>query len=243
MSENQNEINLNFSDFKMPGLYLIFKDGIKLDLTTENIENIVKEFWNNPAKISDTVKKAVDFQRCAFCPLQDKGGMCDAIRPVIPFLAIVDKYVSFDEVTAVFVDYYGIIQVSYTTMQEALKYVSVLSLMYFCQKGKTYWKYFYGINPLLNAKEIAGRMYLSLYFINNGDKEKIKSIIAKFSEEITTLSKNQVMRMNLVCKNDAFMNSFVNTQAAAMFLTMDMDKKLEEAIRNFSNSYKNPVIN
>ena len=243
MSENQNEINLNFKNFKTPGLYLIFKDGSKLVLTIENIEKTVKEFWDNPAKITDSVKKAADFQRCTFCPLKGKESMCDAIRPTIPFLSVVDKYVSFDEVAAVFVGDDCMLRVSNTTMQEALKYVSILGLMHFCQKGKTYWKYFYGINPLMNATEIAGRLYLNLYFINNGDRGKIKDMVTRFYQEITASCKNQVARMNLVCKNDAFMNSFVNTQVAAMFLTMDMDKKLEESINKFGESYKKVIIN
>jgi len=169
--------------------------------------------------------------------------MCDAIRPTIPFLSIVDKYVSFDEVTAVFVGEDGILRVSYTTMQEALKYVSILSLMNFCKKGKTYWRYFYGINPLMNPKEIAGRLYLNLYFANNGDKERIKEIITRFNEEIMVTSKNQVMRMNLVCKNDAFMNSFVNTQLLTMLLSMDMDKRLEASINEFGETYKKVAVN
>jgi hypothetical protein len=243
MSENQKEINIKFDDFKTPGLYLIFKDGSKLVLTAENIEKVVKEFWDNPAKISSSVKKAIDFQRCSFCPMKSKEDMCDAIRPTIPFLSIVDKYVSFDEVTAVFTGDDGILRVSFTTMQEALKYVSILSLMNFCKKGRTYWKYFYGINPLMNPKEIAGRLCLNLHFINKDYREKIKETITKFNEEITISSKNQIMRMNLVCKNDAFMNSFVNTQLSAMLLSMDMDKKLEAVINEFGETHKKVVVN
>ena len=39
--------------------------------------------------------------------------------------------------------------------------------------------------------------------------------------------------MNLVCKNDAFMNAFVNTHVATMFLDTDIEKSLIKAADEF----------
>ncbi len=231
-------MDLNFDDFTRKGLYLIFPDSSRLDLTKENIEAVVEKFWNDPAKISPQIKQAAEFQRCHFCPLKRQEDMCDAIRPTMPFLDVVDKYLSFDGVIAVFKGDRDVLYVSSTTMQEALKYVSALSLMYYCRKGRTHWRYYYGINPLMRPKEIAARLYLNIYFLHNGDKEKVREEITALQEEVMVTSKNQVARMNLVCSKDAFMNAFVNTQISTEFLSMDMDKILEKSFEDFAREYK-----
>ena len=72
--------------------------------------------------------KAVDaFQRCSICPNKRKDDFCNAIRTVFPFLEMMDKYVSFDKVTAVYKENTtNLLHVTSTTMQKALKYVSLL---------------------------------------------------------------------------------------------------------------------
>jgi hypothetical protein len=238
MEEGITRINLEFNQFNKPGLYLIFTDGSRLSLTKENIEHTVETYWNDPTKMPPQIKKATEFQRCYFCPLKRLEDMCDAIRPTMPFLDIVDKYVSFDKVTAVYRENRDILHVSYTTMQNALKYVSILSLIYFCRKGRIYWKYFFGINPLMGGSEIASKFYLNLFFLHNGNREDINKVIAKFKEEITITTKNQMARMGLVCKNDTFLNAFVNTQIITEILSMDPDKALENAFKDFEDDYK-----
>jgi len=234
------EMNLKFDDFEKPGLYLIFSDQSKLPLTKENIELTAKTYWNDSAKIPPEIRKATEFQRCHFCPLKRTEDICDAIRPTIPFLGIVDQYVSFDKVTAVFrEDRKDILHISSTTMQQALKYVSLLSLLHYCRKGRTYWRYFWGINPLTSGQEIASRLYLNLTFLHKGNGEEINRVISKFKEEMKITSKNQVARINLICKNDAFSNSFVNTQIITQILSMDPDKALEAAFKNFEETYWN----
>jgi hypothetical protein len=237
--EGISEMNLRFNEFEKPGLYLLFSDGSKLILTKENIELTVETYWNDITKIPVRVRKATEFERCYFCPLKGIEDMCDAIRPTIPFLEIVDKYVSFDKVTAVYRDdNKDILYISSTTMQQALKYVSMLSLMRYCRKGRTYWRYFWGINPLMNGRETASRLYLNLAFLHNFNMDEINKVISKFKEEIKITSKNQVARMNLVCQNDAFSNSFVNTQIITEILSMNLDRALEAAFKNFGETYK-----
>jgi len=235
--EEINEMNLKFNEFEKPGLYLIFSDGSTLPLTKDNIESAVKTYWEDPSKIPPRVRKATEFQRCSFCPLKRVEDMCDAIRPIIPFLGIVDKYVSFDKVIAVFRgDQKDILHISTTTMQQALKYVSILSLLYYCRKGRTYWRYFWGINPLIPGQEIASRLYLNLTFLHNCNREEINKVISKFKEEIKITCENQVARINLICENDAFSNSFVNTQIVTQILSMNLDRALEKAFKNFEET-------
>ena len=242
MDENKS-IGLGLNDYPQKGLYLILKDGAKITLTREHIEKTAEEYWNNPDKIPPQVKSAIEFQRCPFCPLKGKDDFCDAIRPIMPFLEIIDKYVSFDEVVAVYKDDdSSLLQVADTTMQEALKYISLLSLMQYCQIGRVYWKYYMGIMPLKGGKEASTRLYLNIYNLCKGNKDEINKVISVFIQQIRITSQNQVKRMNLICKNDVFMNAFVNAQIVAEFLSMNIDKATAKAFEEFDKDIiKNPT--
>lgn len=227
-------INLHLSDYEEKGIYLIFQDATHLILTKENIEKATTKFWEDPSKIPPEIKEVAQFQRCEFCPLRKMGGFCDALRPILPFLDILDRYVSFDKVTALYKpDEKELLHISDTTMQEALKYVSILSLTEYCQAGQKYKKYFWGIIPIMNAKNMSMRLYLNIYWLHKGEKGSINKLIAKFKEEITLTSQNQARRLNFICKNDAFLNAFVATQVTTEFLSMDIERITEESFANF----------
>jgi hypothetical protein len=227
MGNGQEAINLRPGDYEEEGLYIILEDSRPLALTRSNIEQTAKKFWEDPSKINSKVKMAAEFQRCDFCPLNKIGGLCDAIRPTFPFLDALDKYLSHDQVTAVYKDRSGFC-VNRTTMQKALRYLSVLSLVYYCQVTRKYWKHFWGIMPLMEAQEIAARLYLNFFYLSDGSKRRAEKSILKFKEEITITSRNQVKRMNLVCDNDAFMNAFVNTQIITDILSFDIGRLVDE---------------
>lgn len=228
MENGQKAINLLPGDYEQEGLYIILEDSRPLALTRNNIEQTAKKFWEDPGKINSKIKISAEFQRCDFCPLRKTGGLCDAIRPTFPFLDALDKYLSHDQVTAVYKDDKGGLCVHRTTMQKALRYLSVLSLVYYCQVTRKYWKHFWGIMPLMEAQEVAARLYLNFFYLSNGSKKAAEKSISKFKEEITITSRNQVKRMNLVCDNDAFMNAFVNTQIITDILSFDIGKFVDE---------------
>jgi hypothetical protein len=228
MVEEQEAITLKPGDFGEEGLYIVLDGSKPLALTRSNIEQTAKKFWEDPSKISSRVKAAAEFQRCDFCPLNKIGGLCDAIRPTFPFLDVLDKYVSHDQVEAVYKDNKGGFYVHKTTMQQALRYLSILSLVYYCQVTRKYWKHFWGIMPLMDSQEAAARLYLNFFYLNGGSKRKTGKSISKFKEEITITSRNQVNRMNLVCDNDAFMNAFVNTQVITDILSFDIGKVVDD---------------
>lgn len=237
MEENET-INLTLSDFPEEGLYLLFPDSTRIDLTKKNIENTSEIFWQDISKITPEMKKAIDFQKCHFCPRKNKEDICDAIRPVLPFLDKIDRYLSFDEVTAVYKSNQdNIIHAKQTTMQKALQYVSILSLLRYNMVLRKYWKYYYGIVPLMEAQEIANRVYINMYWQHKSNKEEIGKIVTNFKEELRISSENQVKRLNLVCKNDAFMNAFINTQIASEFLTMNIEDIIKKSIDGFEKSY------
>jgi len=223
-------------DFEKEGLYLLFPDSTKLDLTRDNIQKVTESYWQDPAKIPEGARKALEFQKCYFCPHRDKEDICDSIRPVLPLLDMVDKYVSYDEVIAVYKSNEGkLLHVRESTMQDALKYVSMLSLLRYNLVLQKYWKYYFGVIPIMSGKEVAMRVYLNMYWLHQGNLEEVGKIIKRFKEELKISSANQVNRLNLVCRNDAFMNAFVNTQLATQFLTY-MEDILTKSFNEFERS-------
>ena len=231
-------LNLRLSDFEKEGLYLLFPDATRLELTKENIEQVTDRYWQDPTKIPEDMRKAIDFQKCYFCPHKNKEDICDSIRPMLPFLDVVDKYVSYDRVIAV---YKGneekLVYVKATSMQDALRYVSILSLLRYNLVLQKYWKYYYGIIPIIGGGEVATRVYLNMYWLHRGNFEEIKGIIKRFGEELRVSSTNQVKRLNLVCKNDAFVNAFVNTQLVTEFLIHEEDI-LAKSFDDFEKSFQ-----
>lgn len=231
-------INLRLSDFDKEGLYLLFPDSTRLELTKENIEQVTKLYWQDFTKIPEDKRKAIEFQKCYFCPHKNKEDICDSIRPMLPFLDIVDKYVSYDKVIAA---YRGnedkLVHVKATTMQDALKYVSILSLLRYNLVLQKYWKYYYGIIPIMGGREVATRVYLNMYWLHQGNLEEIRKMIKRFGEELRVSSTNQVKRLNLVCKNDAFVNAFVNTQLVTQFL-VNIDDILMKSFDEFEKSFQ-----
>jgi len=231
-------LNLRLSDFEKEGLYLLFPDSTRLELTKENIEKVTDRYWQDLTKIPEDKRKALEFQRCPFCPRKEKEDICDAIRPVFPFLDIVDQYVSYDKVIAV---YKGgedkSVHISATTMQDALKYVSILSLLRYDLVLQKYWKYYYGIIPIMSGREVATRVYLNMYWLHQGDLGQVKEMIKRFGEELKVSSANQVRRLNLICKNDAFLNAYVNTQLVTQFL-INMEAILRKSFDEFEGSFQ-----
>jgi hypothetical protein len=230
-------VSLKLNDFEKEGLYLLFPDSTKLELTKENIERVTDRYWQDLNKIPEDKRKAIEFQKCYFCPHRDKEDICDSMRPVLPFLDIVDQYISYDEIIAVYKgNEKNLLHVRETTMQDALKYVSILSLLRYNLVLQKYWKYYYGIIPIMSGKEVATRVYLNMYWLHKGNLQEIKGMIKKFGEELKVSSTNQVKRLNLVCRNDAFMNAFVNTQLVTQFLIHIeniLTKSFDEFERNF----------
>ncbi len=225
--ENMKIWNMETCD--QPGLYLFFENAAPMKLTRENIENITREYWTSPDKIPEQVKKSIDFKRCPFCPLKKKDDLCDALRPILPLFESIDKFNSYDDVTAVYKgDENSLYHVSRTSMQRALRYISNLSLMTYCRVGRKYRKYFMGINPVEETEAIANRLYLNIFWHHAGDTGTINKIIKTMNQKITTTTHNQLNRLRLICKNDAFINAFILSHMVTDMLYDYKDAKLKE---------------
>jgi hypothetical protein len=231
LAEEEKEINLRLQDYEKPGLYLTFEDSSQIVLTRGNIEKTTEEYWKDPDKIPPDVRKAAEFQRCGFCPLKGTETFCDALRPILPLLSVIDDYHSFDKVTAIYTgDEKGLYHVSDTTMQRALRDISNLSLMEYCQVGRKYHKYYYGIIPVMETEQIANSLYLNMYWIHRGDEQKIDKLIFQMNKEITMTTENQMRRLRLICKSDAFLNAFILTHLVTDVLFENKDTKLREQL-------------
>lgn len=224
MDPKSRQLSLSLGDFAQEGVYLIFPDSSRLALTRDNVQAVTKRFWEDPGKISPGAKAAIEFQRCPFCPLKGRKDLCDALRPVLPFLEVMDKFASYDKVTAVYhKDGDDVYYISDTSIQRALRYISLMSLMQYCHIGRKFWKYYLGINPLMGAKEVTRILYLNIFYLNKGDKGSVSGIIKEFVDKITATASNQVRRMNLIAKSDALANAFADACIPAIFLSSDIE--------------------
>ena len=221
--------------FKEPGLYLFPDNGKPIVLTERRVRCFSEALVDDAERLPTSVWETKEFERCEFCPGRETGGMCQAMTPILTLFDELDAYVSFDAVTAVFRDENSdVIYAARTDMQGALKYVAMMSLMRYCRRGLEFWRYFRGIQPLMTPREIAETMYLNMYWLFNGDSDKIGDAARDLKETVVTTARRQEDRLAKICKNDALMNAYVETHAATMYLTMDIERLLKESFANFT---------
>lgn len=215
--------------FPEPGLYLIWPDGTHLDLTRAGIEANARAMLDDPLRIPSHVKAATEYKACDICPKRDTAEICHSNKTALPFLDDIDRYVSFDKVTAVFRDHDNeVLQVISTTMQEALKYVAILSLTQYCEVGKKYGDFFVGINPMMAPPAIAAAVYRNIHLQARGDMGKIQETIHTMQQELLHTTRCQMGRLQLISQHDAFLNAFVATYTITDFIFFELRRHLIE---------------
>lgn len=228
----------DLTELTQPGLYLRFPDGESLALTSESIENRARALLSDPKRIPVHVREAEAFQLCSICPKRGSGDTCHAIRPVMAVWEGFDRFASHDRVTAVYrsgAD--GTVVSADTTVERALQYVSVLSLLYYCEVGKKYWPYFYGVHPLMATEDIVVRVYLNMFWACGGDHARTHALIEAFHDEISTTTRCQMERVRLFCQNDSLLNALTLTQLASEFLAMNVEQTVQQHVEKFERSY------
>ena len=209
--------------FTQPGLYLLFPDGHRLDLTEEVIHNTTQRFLDDPVRLPPEVRAAAEYKPCEICPMRETAEICHAIMAFLPFVDELDRYLSYDSVTAVFRDQGpNLLHVAETTMQEALKYLSLLSLMYYCEVGRKFFPFFQGVNPLMPAEEIAQCVFRNLHVHCGGDLNEVRRLVQGMREEIEVTTRCQMDRLRLICHHDAFLNALVNFQLTTRWLELGL---------------------
>ncbi len=220
---------LDIASFSTPGLYLLFPDEKRLVLTREGIEKTTRALLDDPDAIPPHVRKATDYKPCSNCPERDTAEICHAIMPTLPFFDDIDRYMSYDRVSAVYREEgEAYIVASDTTMQDALQFVTILSLMHYCEVGQQYEKFFRGVNPLMSIPSIGKAVFLNIYLAAQGDTERAKAIIDSMSRDILETAKCQTARLRLISARDAFLNAFVNTELITHFVVKELNTCIAE---------------
>ena len=228
-------IQLDPEKFKEPGLYLLFDDGLFLTLTRDFIDQKRREYLADPALLPLAVRQAASYVPCSICPQRDTAKICHALPTAFPFLEDADRFLSYDSVLAVFRSdpcessgHEGILHVARTSVQRALQHVSILSLMYYCEVGREYFKYFAGVLPFMHPMQIVERVYLNIFWDLKGDLAAVEALIAQMRKEMDITVACQIDRLRLFCRSDAFINAYVITHIVTQFLASDMEIQMRQ---------------
>lgn len=222
---NQADINKH----KQEGMYLYSVDGALLDLSKERVLRLTQEYWHDPAKLPLHMRQDDAFKACSVCPFKDQDVFCSTLKPLLPFLEDMERFKSYDKVTAIYVKKEGLASVKETTMQDALQYVTNMSIFEYCEGAKQYRRYFKGIEPFMEVNESRSRLFLNIYWLSNGDRGKARSAMEEMRQVITVISKNAVARLNVMCKSDAFSNAYVKAHSLVSILPIiDIDVTLAQ---------------
>lgn len=212
-------MQIKADNYKNEGMYLHFENGDFLDLSIDNVKRLADEYWNNPKLLPAYIRDNDFFKTCTVCPYRGQDVFCSAVKPLLPFLEKIENFLSYSKVTAVYVNKEGLIQIKNVQLQKALQYITSMAIFEYCEDAKQYQKYFKGIMPFMEVREIAARLFLNVYWLNNSDMALTKKSIKEMTEAVTITSKSCVQRLRLMCKSDAFINAYVNTQVYSMLLS------------------------
>ena len=212
-------MEINTDDFNERGLYLLLPEGRRIALTQARVETFAHAFETNLDRIPPEIRSAVHFHFCPICPEKDRALFCHALPATLAFLAELKDFRSHDRVGAVYRGPgAGLVCAPETTMQEALQYVVILSLLDYCEVGLKYGRFFQGTHPLMGSSELLARVHLNIYWDCQGDGPRIKAVLQAFANEITCTCRCQVQRLRLVSEHDALINAFVHLQTQIEFL-------------------------
>jgi hypothetical protein len=217
-------MELAVENYPKNGVYLHLPDGRLIAITREKIAAFERNLEVHRDRIPAHMKPAVEFHACSICPEKDRAHFCHALPATLAFVDELEGIKSFHNVTAV---YRGpgatLVVAPNTTMQEALQFVAALSLMYHCEVGKKYWKYFLGIHPLQRPEEVSARIYLNIFWECHGNQDAVERVLRTFKEEITTISSCQADRLRLIVHDDALLNAFAIVQSQVACLAVRPD--------------------
>ncbi len=223
-------IEWDLEEFTEPGLYLLFDDGLRLTLTRDYIDKMTEAYLANPRLLPCSVREAPNFAPCVICPKRD-APICHAIPTVFPFLEEMDRFLSHDQVLAVFRPEGGEpsagearLHVARTSVQRALQYTSLLSLMYYCEVGHHYFPYFRGVIPFMEPMVMIDRVGLNIYEDLAGDLPAIRALTTKMRKEMDITVHCQIARLRLLCRSDAFINAFINTHIVTQIMGITMER-------------------
>lgn len=226
MNAHEIPAQLRDKDLTREGMYLLFPDGQTVDIVPGEIDRLAEEYWKNPEKIHPQIKQLKEFQPCGHCPHFGEDVLCLALKPILPYLEHVDNYMSYDNCVAVYCPGDGEApQAQETTVQQALRYVAILSLIHYCEMGGRYRRYFQGVNPMMGTDEMSRILYRNIQHKYEDDGNRMEEMVTEFEKEVLESTQCLTTRLKLMCKNDAFINAFINAETAIKFVLMDCQNR------------------
>jgi len=164
---NIEEIKTFLESHRDAGLSLLFDDGHEVDLTYDTVHVAAKKLEQDFDAIPADRRAAAEFSPCRVCPARETVVMCHALPAILPFLDALNPYRSHLPLTVVYVerdtkDGDGMLHMRRTTLQRALQYIAMESVLGYCEVGRLYFKYFSGIIPFASAETISAESFRSL---------------------------------------------------------------------------------
>ncbi len=193
------------------GMYVHCENGTIFNFSRKNVARLADEYWNSPEKLSDEIRHNEFFKTCSVCPYRGKDVMCSSIKPLLPFLENLNDFKSFDPVTLLFRDENGVVSIKKTDMQNALQYLTDISVFQYCEDMKIYKEYYLGIKPLQSTTEKVQVLLLNIFWKSGGDKDQTRKTIKELQKAIDITTRNCIKRLHLICRSDAFKNAYVKT--------------------------------
>lgn len=226
--------NIDLSLFDDHGLYLRPEGHDQWFILTRcEIESRMQALLDDPTAIPPEVRAATDYQACNICPERDTATICHAIMTVLPFQKEIDEFLSHQNVLAAYREPPSSdnkqrgLYLRQTTMQQALQYITILSLMFYCEVGKAYYACFENTNPLMPSKALSKVVFANMYLQCKGDRETLETLLEKMTSEILQTAKCQVKRLQLICKHDAFINAIIGTHTTVQLILQNLHDLVE----------------
>ncbi len=223
--------------YQAPGLTVLL-DGDTIDLTYPAIQAAAEQLQDDTVAIPPDCRAATDFQACKVCPYASSAALCHALPAILPFLDAFNPHKSYQRVMAVYVgsaeaDEPPVRHVVRTSLQRALQFVALQSVLNFCEVGRLYRRFFVGLIPFAGAREMAERIYANVMLDASGQTAKVRKTVQEMRETLTVTMQCQIKRLRLVSRSDAFANAFVNLHLALQML--------EPECRRGSSSHRRPA--
>jgi hypothetical protein len=211
---------ITIADDAPDGISLHLEDGRVLHFTRTLIAETSRKWLSDPALLPSEMQSATAFRPCSVCPAADTARICHALGPSMAFFDRIDEFDSFTPVTVVLreTDPQTTL-VKKTTMQRALQYITLLSVMEYCESGAEYQSYFVGLNPLMEPEEFADGLFKTIFCEMKGDLDRVRLILTRLINQIRITSHCQIKRTRLVYQRDALVNAYIATAAIADFLS------------------------
>lgn len=188
------------------GLQLRLPDGSTLTLSPESLgqaaERLSKELEQHPdPSFVETI-----YRRCEHCPKNNNRGLC--VQPFLPLVSTLGAYDSFTPVQAAYrAPESRHVIIADTTLQESLKYVSILAFTDYCETGLYYRPLFRNINPLSSTMDIVRIIHRELFWAVGGNRDMFRRHLAEIRLTLEGIVPNLMTKVRLLVTNDALVNA------------------------------------